>query len=55
MKNLFLIAQFISCIITIYFMTKSIIANRDSECDYYRCMLSVIVTILLCLVYGYFK
>lgn len=57
MKNLFLIAQLISCIITMYFMIKSIMANRDSECDYYdyRCTLSGIVTILLRIVYGCFK
>lgn len=57
MKNSVLIAQFISCIITMYFMTKSIIANTDYECDYYefRCVLSGIVTILLWVVYGCFK
>ena len=57
MKNLVLIVQFISCIITMYFMTKSIIANRDYECDYYEytCTLSGIVTILLWIIYGCFK
>lgn len=57
MKNSVLIAQFISCIITMYFMAKSIMANRDSECDYYeyRCTLSGIVTILLWVLYGCFK
>ena len=36
MKKLFLIAQLVLCIITMYFMTKSIMANRDSESDYYE-------------------
>ena len=57
MKNLFLIAEFISCIIAMYFMIKSIMANSDSEIDYYEyiCMLSGIVTILLWFVYGCLK
>ena len=57
MKNSVLIVQFIACTITMYFMTKSIMANRDSEREYYdyRCTLSGIVTILLWLVYSCFK
>lgn len=53
MENAVLIAQFIAFIIEMYFMTKSIMANKDYERDYYdlKGTLFGIVTILLWFAY----